>query len=1578
MEKTLNLRVHKRSFNENSNLNEEILINQKDVPDVIIGDVVEIYHIEDEESRLLLQVTSLSDEFQQKGTVSIEQSIANTFQLRAYKDVIVKKVDPKGVALDLVEMLFKDQYFSRSDFWRMRNGIIGTCVYLNKKIEHAEMRQQVMEMWSKGERVMCGTITEETRIVYRSSTAVVQIFIQMSSEMWDFDILGEDLYFEKALNGFLTDLFAKWKEQNCQHDVTIVLFSRTFYKAQSLDEFPEYMRDCIVCDYKGRYYQDFYRIVVQNERYDDWTSTMILLRKLCNSYKDKILNYHKQKGHKAPAAYNSTAAQGNFLETLNMSLNLFEGYYIDRNFDRTGKVAVVITPGAGVFEVDRELANITKQRTIDCGIGSDLVCMGEQPLHAAPLFKFHNKLAKTSLEVGDDYNIPHWMNHSFYISKSQIKARLQGSFIPRIKPPPEFNETQRRPSERKLLAHSPNKQIQDENNIPFVDYDEYDAQIWKLPTPNSTRFGSLKFSYQTRRQPQTMAEAKQIKKPRKRNVSDDYPSMAVEKGERRGSPAINIPTLSRSSSSEDISSSVGCYPIIKKPSSKESSESAETDDSFFMRRIVGSAESPVGYSRKHIHQAKSRRALINPFAPSRMQFKMTSNRRRWVHAFPTDPQGAAVQTHHFHMYNKRESSATLEKKLSRDSLKMSQLSMDMKTQSSFSNFDSTEKFSEKFSEPSSLNRIPSGLVSEDKFYVGSVDSSPTSSVQNLERLFQGSSLTSTLQHNSASDLGSLGGRGMKKARENRSYLWGPTGEQEWSPDMTTGQDWFPAHGCQTDSCLVKPILTADIHSQNFCAGISVDWKSLTMPASLPITTDYFPDKRSLENDYTVSQYTLIPEDVNSEYYSSPPVTEDDKFYRRQPLSVTELFRELISQRLAQGFQIITKKKPPKQPLDTMSVRASPQFQHTSSLIRARPRSGPQEEIYLSIGLIFHKLTLSGQTIQVTQYRPRHEQRQLKYLYHYRFQVPDSPSYDVSTSQFKNEKLENYNWNYLDQYICTRGEGDYGLLDPLKYWRSRFFLLPCNNPATRKIIEGNDSIWPRCDIYQTRSKQELQQLISGFVRFLETLNKMRRTAQTRRQKHSGDNVSSTPTSDQQMSQASQKEAVLLSVTMASSKLIEAMKDPQTGLSMLPRQTGLPESCFIAEEAVDWCIQNIQEVKDVTSGIGLMQRLQDEHYICHSSGNPQHKFIHGFYLYNIVSPKDKPKSDMYGPSYNYLFQNEWCEVSILPVVRERAEVPLFTMNESPCQVSELWVNQLTNDWRVLSGIDTGAQGWGQQSGSRVNLCAMKATLTHKYVQVDVDGNNKSDRPEWASARYHAYYSPNAAFELQLQWMVATGPILQDLVTTWGRKAQACGFHLLPVPGDPFALPSAPDSDPLRGPIFVPLDIASLSQGGKPVFHDLDQVAKSKKLLHFQDEIIKRYGFMPINVCVSETHRHYMSDEQQQYVHCTGGMFILMESSQVTSSPKVIKISSRVSKKSAGELRKDYIARQNSNTSNTEVVTQNKVGFLWSWNFMSSKRWRSPNTGDEIFQDRMLADFRQFCANENNRLKEFWNDFNLMFAL
>ncbi|XP_069135041.1 LOW QUALITY PROTEIN: GATOR complex protein Iml1-like [Argopecten irradians] len=1509
--RTLKLWVHTRNYNDTG---DDILINPKEFPDVSKGDVLELYHPEDEYSRLLLQVTALSDDFNQKDTISIEQSIATQFQLRAYKEVHVTKVSPKDVALDLVELLFKDQYLSRSDMWRLRHGLVNTCAYVNKKIEAAQMRAQVNELWAKGDRVTCGMITDDTRIVY-------EIFIQM----WDwFDING-DLYFEKAVNGFLMDLFAKWKTQNCLHDVTIVLFSRTFYKATSKEEFPAGVRDCIQVDYQGRFYEDFYRVVVQNERYDDWTRTIKSLRKLFNEYPQRVLHYHKVKGQKIPKAWNSTASQGNFLETLNMSLNLLEKYYVDRNFDRTGKVAVVITPGPGVFEVDRELTNITKQRTIDCGVGSDLVCMGEQPLHAAPLFKFHNRHLKATLQVGDDYNIPHWMNHSFYLSKNQIQAHLHGNFIPRIKPPQLITEKKSKSKERVtgFPAYQRNSTATDNDNFPFVDYDEYDAQVFKLPTHNYPQPGRMK-KKKIKKEPQTYMEAKKAHRGRIRRSSDDMLLDRVLTADRtEGGIAIPV----RSSSGDEISSSV---PASDKCHTKDLEDTTD-DEVESIRPIFGSAGSPYCHS-KNTSAISSRRALINPFAPSTMHFKMTSNRRRWIHAFPTDPQGAAVQTHHFRTISDSEETV--------DTKETNYLTVEAMKQRSLTHQDSNEG-----SEHTSSDQL-SAIGSAGNVAAAFNTSQQCSSMGSTASYLQDYNKLPLNNHISNKD-------------GQRSWVWGPTGEQEWSPNMTTGHDWRPLEydkAASSRSCLVKPILNADINSKKFCACISVDWKSLTIPASLPITTDYFPDKKSLQTDYVFAAYGLLPEqdsDYEGDYQS---LSTDLKFFKRKNLTSKQVFKELVSQRLSQGFQVIVNNSQ-RSKAQQVALGSSPQYQHTVGLIRARPRTEQSEECYLSIGRIFHKVAVMGPDITVTRYSPRHPGPELKLPYCYRFQAPDSHSYDVSWSEFRNEKLENYNWNYLDQYICTRGEGDYGLMESLKFWRSRFLIMPCNNAATKKIIDGH----PRCDIYEEKSMAENQNLIHGFVRMMEILNRLKRTA--KRSKLSGDSsVSSTASESSKTAPATGGEATsrpkdvdTLTVGSPPTKLIEAMLDTQFGLPFLSKQPGLPKTTVLSRGKLRhtwWHTEypgchdnNSQAVSLLQVKIGplFIHKMLQLHHSCHSS------------------------LDIEQQPLNTLFQRNFFEVTVLPV-DEQEGVTSSHFTETMKSRSLSSINPATDDWRMDMSLD---MEYGQQS----------ATLLHKYVSIDVDVLDKSDRPEWASVRYHSYYSSTCAFQLQLQWMVATGSILGELVYSWARKMSSCGFHMIPVPVDPFALPSAPDSDSLRGPIFVPLDIDCLTNGGTSITKGHSRTWR-EKLYSFQIAIIKRFGFMPGGVrdISEDAYPMGQGEDYSHYVHCTGGNFVLMEDSHI-SSPGVrdSPYSSSFTKKSTAELRKDYIKRsQSSHFHQQEQETESKIGYLWSWNFMSSKRWRSGNTGDEFFQDKMLADFRDFCSNKENRLQEFWLEWYNPFQL
>ncbi|KRG07622.1 GATOR complex protein Iml1 isoform X3 [Drosophila mojavensis] len=1534
--KLYKLNTHTRGCNKS--YESDLVLNPQDHPTAKVGDVVEIYAPDDENgTHLLLQITELNEQSKTgRNVISIESGIATAFKMRSYSNVVMRIVNPADVALDSIEITFKEQYMGRSEMWRLKTYLTNTCVYANKKIDYNDMqiRCQVYEMWSQGERVASGVITEETKIVFRSSTSMVYLFLQMSSEMWDFDIHG-DLYFEKAVNGFLTELFQKWKKLSCNHEVTIVLFSRTFYAAKSLDEFPAHMRDCLQQDYKGRYYEDFYRVAIQNERNDDWCTVLAQLRKLFTSYQETVLRYHERQNMVIPQATNSTATQGNFLEVLNISLNTFEKHYLDRTFDRTGQLSVVITPGVGVFSVDRELTNITKQRIIDNGVGSDLVCVGEQPLHAVPLLKFHNK--DTSITSADDYSLPHWINLSFYSTNKKI---AYSSFIPRIKLPilSAVDEGDVEENERNFLSCNQSEYIYNS----LFDYDAYDEQIFQpLPAQSTCSL-------------QRVVRAKKTSVP-------SFETYAYRNNDWENLTPTKIPSLRRKMSDPDIHHGTSGMLATLTDTANNLSESLASEKNA-RRAIVSIA--PI---------VRPGRALINPFDPSHVTIKLTSNRRRWTHIFPKGPTGVLIQQHHYQ--------AVPAKALPAVNCNRQLQHCNSNSNNSYNNNNNNNEFSsaatEHFDELSNHS-----LLSQTKSF--------SSQSEEKSDFFKRRN-TSLLNAAHAANVPNL------TATQAKSFLWGATGEQEWTPAITT-ENGIALHFGNATGKHMKAIVenehknygTSRLEATSETVGkgkiiIGVDWKSLSIPACLPITTDYFPDKRSLHNDYVISDYTLLPDDVNLDYAKSRAVY-------RKPLSTEEVCKEIVSQRLAQGFQLIVfeEKQPSSNSCCSTNGSCAPSANNlgTSAVLPMKPPCETNKEYLLSIGRIFHKISLSGSVITVTGYKPRHPYPPINVDYRYRFHAPQHETYEISGVNFTTEKLENFSWNHMDLYICTRGDVDYPLMESLKYWRFRMYLLP-KDTVVNKIVNCGCQ---RCDIFTDAVVDNTRDQIEDFVRLIENVSKLRRqicrkardsptTNSFTKRRHSTSIISrplnqhDTPTP-----RITEKNHNLLNSPLQSinvrpkvepgrisrnlpgtdaataapngtgprddqddgfpvdikfspnatlTEMFEAMKHPVNGVGFFTQTQSLPSCTFISYDALMWLRARITNGRHP---LDILEAMRTERMICHASGDWNQPIVPGFVFYYVVQ-QDKNAKDYAPPLNDYsAFVNEWLEIEL-----------------QGCNF--LWYDEPSPSNVPNFLRDTPApQSWTAYSKS-------KRVCRKSHLEIDV--NQKSDRMEWGHVKHHTVMQPGFAFELVVEWVTSSGPIVSDLIAGWMRKAIQCGYQLVPVPADPMAEPFTEKSDPLRGPIFIPLCVNFLPEG-KGLFDEFPEDSRSDRMLFLQEAILARFGFLP---CVLEEKSNQKKDlpKEYQYVHCTGNMFALI---RCASNKFQVESPSR---QEANVTRCVY-----GHTNNTNVPK--KVGFLWSWNHMiPNKKWKAltiNNSADgELFQLKMLRDFREFCSNAEQRLANFW---------
>ena len=772
--------------------------------------------------------------------------------------------------------------------------------------------------------------------------------------------------------------------------------------------------------------------------------------------------------------------------------------------------------------------------------------------------------------------------------------------------------------------------------------------------------------------------------------------------------------------------------------------------------------------------------------------------------------------------------------------------------------------------------------------------------------------------------------------DTMTYAWGATGEQEWTPAITTG----------------------------------VDWKSLVVPACLPITTDFFPDQRSLNNDYQKTNYNLLPEDQGAELLNRVCYRGGDDLRNHIPFSTQQVLEELVCQRLQQGFQLILL------PRDIKDFG-----------LKSDNNLG-NREYTMSIGRIFHRLRLvDSNCVAITQFKPRHLYAAIKINYCYRFRAPDNQNYGVSWVEFMSERLENYKWNYLDNYICMRGEGDYELEESLKFWRFRLLLLPniCQS-ITMRITELDDSgeRQLRClGAYRESTHTDRIQLFTGFLKFIEILSKIKRPVAPKRMKDVSKEqskrnslVSHTPpspasrqlspltsrlsnpnmvikspksqsVSDEidgvscstllasatdghkpvaqvktQVSVEEQPKDVKRKIDIPADKMVaEKMK---TALTCMMDQKGLPPFSFISGEAIFWAIETFKGINHELDAMKLFRRMHKAQLIRHCSGDPNMDFVCGFYLYYITDgkPDERPEVDL------EMFTKDWVEVEMcLKEVSNPDDMP-STPNTSHNFNKEFTFNKATLD------LDTTAP----PSPTPIVLNAPVMTARTKVEK----------RVEWVHLRYHSRYDPGQAFEMDLDWLVATGHVISDIVTNWSRKAVNNQLHIVPIPNDPFALPFVGKSDPLRGPIYIKLNLACLPH-----------ILRTEELIQFREKILVKWGFLPF---------FEPSKNQKQYVHVSGSMFVMI--------PRKSDRSELESKNSAEiDLHEVYINKHFTGLKQTvDDEKQSKVfktGFLWSWNYMITKRWKNMATGDEAFMRRVMDDFNRFCSNEKSRLLIFYNE-------
>ncbi|KZT50534.1 hypothetical protein CALCODRAFT_183186 [Calocera cornea HHB12733] len=1421
--------------------------------------------------------------------ISLSADIGTSFGFKNRTNVQVTKVDKDAHTAEHIELCFRDQYLGRSEMWRLGMSLEETCVHDDQKVMFAAcIEAQIKGIFVHGQKVPSAYVTALTKTIYRSLSARHTLLIQISKELWEFAEDGER-YYEKLCNSFLPELFSRWRSVNAHHLLSVVLISRVWYDTDAELKFATGPIRRSKTTKKS--YKDLYKVIIDLEIMEEWETALVSLKQSLWDFQREILLQHvSAEGSDTLEACLigriSNAHEGNILEAINLALNPFEKYHVDRDMGRTGLSISVVTPGTGRFEVDKELLRLTNERMNFNGFTVDLVCLTHRPLHAVPLFSYMSQVPEqehsmsqremnplyydssaehsTSMihtkEVLQYHMIPSWVYCSYWERSWDMPFRTD-RFIPRC-----------RMYEIQMLGLL-EQDISSTITIPFLDEDA------------TTMFG-----------PKVSSDGKdrKIAKERarrefSRNVFGrkplEIPGPPFSAGYNSGS-TLSIASRSSARPRELTGGALAIRTTTFRPGQLEDSRRSSLS-----QRMDGFPAIPpqeVAHARRNSVQMppgiikmppvlqledppRGRPTRVTPLSPpnepaipelsapsgrpSTSPSKQSITSTKSATSTGGSDKSSAVPAKAPRIFSASWllSSLRVQPALPQTSLTtVNRISPSTPTKP----LEQGPLPAAKPSEPHPPVPLPirKDLVSKEARSSPATVSTPVpisikARQQSISRPTRpGSELyaDAPLIHPSRASLP----RNSLHVEGPLSHKAGGSAEASGSTPQARYRQ-IPSGLTVLNPSNPKPEQLAESAQEarrwkySFAQPTfehQMKWRSLCSPACLPLTIDVYPRQDELDNDFRTYHHTILVPDANSEFIRPPKYKKEG--YTPETYQAEQLLRAIASFRLAQGFQFVVAphRTGKKQTPVMMPSRLSGSFGRTGMLepsshvndisLELKPggasevlRNVGDAPIYLSMGNQLHRISYDKelQEIKVTAY-VRGRQREEVLPYECLIWPKHGDGYMRAEALFK-YPAEHIGWNRMDMLLAGAPSPP---ADRMRYWRTRFVVIPSEDEPLPHYEPGALPGPPL-------SNEEIR--IQGMEHLAELFGRLRWRP---------DDVRSDPGN-----------SVPLLITyldplacLLDEPLMESLAEAH-----MPRASDRKRK---AEKALEGSsLQSVaRAMRDVDGGLVI----EDHKW---------HNNVH--------------KDSFSGSDFVTFLLREYRDVSTREEATEWGNKLMEQGLIEHCRSYHTFLDghyyyRLTGEYAASSQTKRQRNWFNRHAPSRDtrkgNSPAKRQELVlTESITLDLDPLKHSDQAELVMLHHDIIHNPVNAFHFEMNWIGTTARYIDDVVWSWGRDIEEFGLKLVEAYVDQISAIST--HSPFQSCISIPLAIPP------PIVPDL-----AKRLpmganpgLYFEGALLRELGYIldiesvnryPEQVIVKYSYRH-SPYTYPQYIHRSGLAFV-----------------------------------------------------------------------------------------------------------